>query len=65
MSDIITYCEEQYKINFNHDSFWKIKATILMKKIYPVRDGCLNKGNIELYKYGVPYYEEQIRLGLQ
>lgn len=56
--------KEQYKVDFNHDSLWRIKATIVMKQIYPLRSGNLNKGDIELYKHGMPHYEKKLRLGV-
>jgi len=54
--------KEYYKINFYADSLWKIKSSILMKKNYPIlsRDFS-NKGNIELYKFGIPHYEKKLR----
>ena len=55
--------KEYYKINFNTDFLWKIKSNILMKRIYPIRDSDFsNKCNIELYKYGIPHYEKQLRI---
>jgi len=60
--DMITN-KEYYKINFNSDSLWKIRTNVIMKRIYPIysSDFC-NKGNIELYRYGMSYYEKQLRL---
>ena len=54
--------EEYYKINFNSDLLWKIKSTIVMKRIYPI-PSCdfSNKGNMELYTYFIPYYEQKLR----
>ena len=53
-----------YKINFNSDLLWKINSTILMKRIYPVylnKKDSNEKNYIELYKYGIPYYEKLLR----
>ena len=52
--------KECYKINFKNDLLWKIKASILMKRIYPIRD--YNFSNeLELYKFGIPHYEGLLR----
>ena len=56
--------KEYYNINFNNDLLWKIKATLLAKRFYPIYDGDFSKGNIELYKCAIPYYEEKLRLKL-
>jgi hypothetical protein len=54
--------KECYKIDFNSDLLWRIKSTLIMKRIYPLRDGNFcNKCNIELYKFGIPHYEMQLR----
>lgn len=51
-----------YKINFCSDLLWRMKATLRMKRIYPIYDSDItDKKNIELYKHGIHYYEEQIR----
>ena len=53
--------KEYYKINFYSDLIWKIKATIRMKKIYPIynADNYLKtKGFIEVYKFGTQHYKE-------
>lgn len=42
-------------------NLWRIKAVLMMKKIYPLRNGMNAKG-IELYKNGIPHYENQLRL---
>jgi hypothetical protein len=53
---------ESYKINFNSDLLWKLKSTILMKHIYPIRSGDFsNLATRELYKFGIPHYENQLR----
>jgi hypothetical protein len=58
--------KEYYKINFNCDLLWKIKSTLIMKKHYPIyhtyNDSFNNKNNIELYKFGIPHYENELRL---
>ena len=55
--------KECYKINFNSDLLWKIKASILMKRFYPMRDGDFNnKDDIALYTSAIPHYEKQLRL---
>ena len=60
--DIITN-KEYYKINFNSDLLWKIRTNVIMKRIYPIYScDFYNKGNIELYRYGMSYYEKQLRL---
>jgi hypothetical protein len=57
--------KEYYKINFNSDALWKIKSTILTKRIYPIYScDFSNKDNIELYKYCIPHYEKQLRLNI-
>ena len=62
--DLITN-KEYYKINFNSDALWKIKSTILTKKIYPIYSyNFSKKSNIELYKFFIPYYEKQLRLNM-
>jgi len=58
--DIITN-KEYYKIDFNSDLLWKIKTTLIMKRIYPIYSGNFNNGNIELYKFGMLHYEKQLR----
>ena len=57
--------KEYYKINFNSDIIWKIKATILTKRIYPIYStDFYNKDNIALYKFFIPHYEKQLQLEL-
>ena len=56
--------KEYYKINFYSDLIWKIKATIRMKKIYPIynADNYLKeKGFIELYKFGTQHYQKELQ----
>ena len=54
--------KERYLINFNSQLLWRIKSTLVMKKHYPIRNGDFsNKDNIELYKSGIPHYENQLR----
>jgi hypothetical protein len=57
--------KECYKINFNSDSIWKIKATIRMKQLYPVypiyHGGFNNKDYIELYRFGIPHYQKELK----
>ena len=56
--------KEYYQINFNSDFLWKIKSTLVMKRLYPIYNGdFLNKSNIELYKYGTRHYENQLASG--
>ena len=66
--------KEYYKINFNSDSLWRIKSTLIMKRIYPQHS--INHGYGDdfpenktvatkfgaLYKYGIVHYEKQLRL---
>lgn len=54
--------EEYYKINFNSDLLWKIKSTIVMKRIYPIPSCDFSKENIKLYTYFIPHYEKQLRV---
>ena len=58
--------KEYYNINFNSDLLWRIKSTIVMKRIYPVysmhNGGFNNKDYINLYKYGIPHYENELRI---
>lgn len=57
--------KEYYKINFYTDRLWKIKSSIVMKKIYPIYScDFSNKFNIDLYKNGISHYEKKLRLGL-
>ena len=59
--DLLTN-KEYYKINFYCDLLWKIKSTIIMKKIYPIYSCDFSKKeNIELYKFGIPHYEKKLR----
>jgi len=52
---------EYYTINFHSDFLWRIKANLLMKMYYPIRyDFFSNKGNIDLYKYGIRHYQIQL-----
>lgn len=56
--------KEYYKINFNTD-LWKIKATLIMKRIYPIYnsdDYLKTKGFIEVYKLGKLHYDNELRL---
>jgi hypothetical protein len=58
--DLLTN-KEVYKINFCSDLLWKIRATIVMKRIYPICSCDFSNKNIELYKYFIPHYEKQLR----
>jgi hypothetical protein len=58
---------EYYIINFNSNLLWRIKSTLKMKQYYPIYSSpnYLNtKQFIELYQFGIPHYENQIRLNL-
>lgn len=54
-----------YKINLHSDLLWRIKSTIVMKRLYPVYPGYYtnfnNKDTIRLYQFGIPHYEKQLR----
>ena len=56
---------EYYKINFNSDLLWKVKANIMMKRIYPIyrffKPGDLQKEGIQIYKFGMIHYENKLR----
>jgi hypothetical protein len=56
---------EYYKINLKSDSLWRIKATLIMKRQYPLfitrNVDFNNKTYISLYKFGIPHYERQLR----
>ena len=53
--------KEYYKINFYSDSLWRIKSTLIMKRIYPIYSyNFFKKGN-ELYICGIPHYEKKLR----
>jgi hypothetical protein len=64
---------ECYKINFHSNSLWRIKSTLVMKRHYPVYtyhlngdysnqySGFNNKQTIQLYKQGIPHYEDELR----
>ena len=57
--------KEYYIINFNTDLLWKIKSTLIMKRIYPVynTDTYLNtKQFIELCQFGIQHYENELRI---
>jgi hypothetical protein len=55
--------KEYYKINFNSNLLYKIKAVLVMKQLYPILNSDFsNKGNIQLYKFGTEHYEKQLRL---
>ena len=54
--------KEYYKINFNSDLLWKIRSTLIMKKIYPIPScNFSNKEYLKLYKYFIPHYEKKLR----
>jgi hypothetical protein len=56
--------KEYYKINFYSDLLWKIKSTLVIKRIYPIYiDGICYMDNsyIELYKFAIPHYENELR----
>jgi len=48
--------KEYYNINFNSDLLWKIKTTLIMKRIYPIRDVYFSNDYIKLYKFFIPQY---------
>jgi hypothetical protein len=56
---------EYYKINFHSDLLWKVKANMMMKRIYPIyhffKPGDLEKEGIEIYKFGMIHYENKLR----
>ena len=54
--------KEFYKINFNSNLLWKIKAVFVMKRFYPIYSGIFSKNNIELYNHGIKHYENELRL---
>ena len=39
---------------------WRIKAVLLMKRFYPLKE--MDRKSMELYRHGVPHYENQLRL---
>ena len=49
------------RINLSSDFLWRIKSTLVLKRIYPILDGNITK-HMELYKFGIPHYENQLRL---
>jgi len=53
--------KEYYQINFYADSLWKIKSTLLMKKIFPFYSCNFSNKQIELYKFGILHYEKKLR----
>jgi hypothetical protein len=57
--------KEYYMINFNSNLLWRIKSTLRMKKIYPIyhehNGGFNNKDYRELYEFGIPHYENELR----
>lgn len=49
-------------INFHSSVLWRIQSSLMMKRIYPIPTcDFSNKGNIELYRFGIPHYETQLR----
>lgn len=56
--------KEYYKINFNSEILWKLKATLIMKRQYPAcfTDSGFTKEHIALYKFGVPHYVKQLKV---
>jgi hypothetical protein len=58
--------KEYYKINFNSDLLWKIKASIRMKQLYPLypiyNNVFINNHYIKLYQYGIPHYQKELKL---
>lgn len=57
--------KEYYIINFNCVLLWRIKSTLIMKRIYPVynaNDYLKTKQFIELCQIGIPHYENELRL---
>lgn len=53
--------KEYYKINLASDFLWQIKASVIMKRLYPCNFD--NKRNYELYKHGIPHYRERLKEG--
>jgi len=57
--------KEYYRINFNSDLLWRIKSTLVMRRLYPVYTGYYanfnNKDTIRLYQFGIPHYEKELR----
>lgn len=53
--------KEYYKINFNSEYLWNIKANLLMKRLYPIYHLPFSKENIELYKSGSKHYEQKLK----
>ena len=50
-------------MNFNSDLIWKIKH-LRMKQIYPLdlfHGSGFNKSNIELYRFGIPHYQNVLK----
>lgn len=60
MTPLIVSHLDEYKINWESGLLWKIKANLMMKRIYPLRNG-INKGSIELYSHGMAHYEQKLR----
>jgi len=59
----ITSRKEYYKINFDSNLLWRIKANIRMKQLYPIYNGAFNKKeSIELYRFGVLHYQKELQL---
>ena len=54
--------KEYYKINFNTDLLWNIKATLVMKQIYPIYSGNFSDKDVELYKFAISHYKKQLQL---
>ncbi|MDA9072797.1 hypothetical protein N9K75_02880 [bacterium] len=51
--------------NIHSDFLWKIKSTLIMKRIYPILCGddyLQTSGFIELYRSGTQHYEKQLRI---
>jgi len=57
--------KKYYKINFTTDLLWRIKATLIMKRIYPIynADDYLEKKEfIKVHQLGTLHYENELRL---
>lgn len=48
-----------YKINFDSELIWKIKANLIMKQKYPVYSSILHHKS--LYKHGRLHYENYLK----
>ena len=53
---------ERYKINRYSDFLWKLKSTLWMKRLYPIRKGYFTDADKEMYQEALKHYERELRM---